>query len=81
MGADFSGATSHGFTKEQLYSTASYRNKNLFLLRLDRNNLSGWDFSNQNLQAASFEFSNLQGASLTGENLSGSSFKAPHSPR
>ena len=61
-GWDFSGAggdgsrasdtTSTGFTKEQLYSTASYQEKNLQGIGLDGNDLSGWDFSGQNLANA-----------------------------
>ena len=38
-----------GFTKEQLYSTASYQAKNLAGIGLYSNGLSGWDFSGQNL--------------------------------
>ena len=48
-GANFDDTTSRGFTKEQLYSTASYQAKNLQGIGLGSNDLSGWDFSGQNL--------------------------------
>ena len=51
-GADFGDTTSRGFTKEQLYSTASYQAKNLQGIGLGDNDLSGWDFSGQNLSNA-----------------------------
>ena len=59
-------ATSGGFTKEQLYSTASYQEKNLQGIGLQSNDLSGWDFSGQNLTGAF-----LGGSTLTNANLSG----------
>ncbi len=40
--ADFTDATSHGFTPPQLYSTASYLEKNLTGIQLGLNNLAGW---------------------------------------
>ena len=43
-GANLTTMTPGGFTKEQLYSTASYRNGNLRDVALDGNDLSGWDF-------------------------------------
>ena len=82
-GADFTNAkiTSAdfrytGFTKEQLYSTASYANKDLHGVKLGNNDLSGWDFSGQNLQNANFEYAYfkdiiLDGADLRGANLAG----------
>ena len=41
---NFRGTTERGFTKEQLYSTASYQKKNLQGIGLDANDLTGWDF-------------------------------------
>jgi uncharacterized protein YjbI with pentapeptide repeats len=71
-GADFSGAaltnaalcdtTSRGFTREQLYSTDSYKVKNLAGIGLADNNLSGWDFHGQNLADAAMYISTLTGA-------------------
>ena len=53
-GRNFAETTSRGFTKEQLYSTASYQQKNLQGIGLGYNDLSGWDFSGQNLTNADF---------------------------
>ena len=50
-GTIFLDTTSRGFTREQLYSTASYQSKDLRGVHLSRNNLSGWDFAGQNLTA------------------------------
>ena len=41
-------------SKEQLYSTASYRAKNLRGIRLGSKDLRGWDFSEQDLRNANF---------------------------
>jgi len=60
-----------GFTKEQLYSTKSYQDKNLRGVSLWGNDLSGWDFSGQNLEESSFEASNLSGADFSESNLNG----------
>jgi uncharacterized protein YjbI with pentapeptide repeats len=67
-GASFPDTTSRGFTKEQLYSTASYQQKNLQVIGLEGNNLSGWDFSGQNLTGANLG-QNLTGANLSDSNL------------
>lgn len=61
-GADFRETTSGGFTKEQLYSTASYKEKNLRGIDLAGNDLSGWDFSGQDLTNASLGSSTLADA-------------------
>ena len=53
-GANFYHTTSHGFTKEQLYSTASYKNKDLREVKFQPNDLTGWDFHGQNLTSATF---------------------------
>ena len=56
-GASFAagGEQNHtGLTKEQLYSTASYQNKSLRGVRLDGNNLTGWDFSGQDVTGTGF---------------------------
>ena len=66
---DFSGTTSVGFTKEQLYSTASYQEGNLQGIRLIASDLTGWDFARQNLAGANLERSTLTDANLTKANL------------
>ena len=75
-GAFFSDTTSRGFTKEQLYSTASYQAKDLQGIGLGYNDLTGWDFSGQNLTDASFNGYDLpsdrwRGSDLTQANLGG----------
>jgi uncharacterized protein YjbI with pentapeptide repeats len=70
----FSQTTSQGFTREQLYSTASYQVKDLYGIGLSSNDLAGWDLSGQNLQFAHFGDSVLTGADLRGANLSGANF-------
>ncbi len=73
-GAVFNETTAKGFTKEQLYSTASYQSKNLQGIQLGNNNLEGWDFSGQNLTNARLSYfpnANLNGANLTNALLSG----------
>ncbi len=58
-------ATSTGFTKEQLYSTASYQAKDLHGIALDSNDLSGWNFSGQNLANAELSDSKMTDANLS----------------
>ncbi len=84
-GADFWRTTAHGFMKEQLYSTASYREGNLRGIRLGANDLSNWDFGGQDLTNALFVGcepvfgfcigSRLTDANLTGANLRTASFE------
>jgi uncharacterized protein YjbI with pentapeptide repeats len=84
-GADLSGAvvigawfnTSLGFTKEQLYSTASYQAKDLSGIGFDNSDLSGWDLSGQNLTRAFFSVSNLSNANLTGADTRDGSLSIP----
>jgi uncharacterized protein YjbI with pentapeptide repeats len=68
-GVRFDSTTSGGFTQEQLYSTASYQQKNLRDIDLTSNNLTGWDFSGQDLTGAYFYYSMLTNADLSGANL------------
>jgi uncharacterized protein YjbI with pentapeptide repeats len=76
-GADFGSTTSYGFTKEHLYSTASYQSKNLRGIGLGGNDLRGWDFRGQDLSYATFHSSygeynpgaDLANADLSGANL------------
>ena len=69
IGAELNSATSIGFTKEQLYSTASYKNKDLSGVILTYNDLTGWDFSSQNLTSADFFYANLTDVDFRGANL------------
>jgi uncharacterized protein YjbI with pentapeptide repeats len=77
QGASFGGAiygaspTATGLTKEQLYSSASYKSKNLSEIDLSFNNLSGWDFTDQNISNAYFDSAVLTGANLTHADLTG----------
>lgn len=71
--ASLSDVTSHGFTKEQLYSTLSYQTKDLSGIILSLNDLSGWNFAGQNLSSAELA-SNLTNANLSGANLNDASF-------
>jgi uncharacterized protein YjbI with pentapeptide repeats len=65
--------TERGFTKEQLYSTASYANKELGPIWLGKNDLTGWDLSGQNMKGARFWY--LDYAVLTGTNFSGADLR------
>ena len=74
--------TPHGFMKEQLYSTASYQDKNLRQIRLGGNNLSGWSFVQQDLSGAqftqileSFVSSDLRDADFSKANLTNTMFR------
>jgi uncharacterized protein YjbI with pentapeptide repeats len=81
-GADLSGAvvtgawfsTSLGFTKEQLYSTASYQAKDLRGIGFPASDLSGWDLSGQYLANAYFLDSTLANANLIGADTRGANF-------
>jgi autotransporter-associated beta strand protein len=77
QGANFGNTTGNGFTAAQLYSTASYKTKNLVAIYLADNNLGGWNFSNQNLTGASFAYSSLSGANFTDTIVLGVDFTAP----
>jgi uncharacterized protein YjbI with pentapeptide repeats len=73
-GAAFEFATESGFTKEQLYSTASYQTENLQGINLGRNDLSGWNLSGQNLRDAKFHQSNLTKTDFTDSVIDGAWF-------
>ena len=71
-GASFRNTVSNGFNQEQLYSTASYKNKNLRGVSFARNDLlrlngnpSAWDFSGQDLTNADFSYSLITGANYS----------------
>jgi uncharacterized protein YjbI with pentapeptide repeats len=74
--ANLTGATvtgtrfsSTGLTSEQLYSTASYQEKDLQRIYLDHNDLTGWDFREQNLSRVKLGDATLTNADFTGANL------------
>jgi uncharacterized protein YjbI with pentapeptide repeats len=85
-GTYLSGVTDYGFTASQLYSTASYQQKNLKGIVLTNNELGGWNFSGQNLANANFGkpyvgaangsvgTSYLGDVNFRGANLTGASF-------
>ena len=84
-GAIFWTTTSRGFTKEQLYSTASYKAKNLRGIELGEyslstselvNDLSGWNFSQQDLTGANFNYATLNGADFAGANLANATLRS-----
>lgn len=74
-GAKFSNTTASGLVPEQLYSTASYRYRDLRGVHFDRNDLDGWDFRRQDLRGASFWFSTLRDADFTGALVADTGFK------
>lgn len=69
--ANFSDTVSRCFTKEQLYSTFDYKNKNLYGVNLSNNDLSGWVFDGLNLTNVNFSGSDLSDAKISGAVLSG----------
>jgi uncharacterized protein YjbI with pentapeptide repeats len=73
-GAGFGATTTGGFTKEQLYSTASYQAKDLRGVGLGGNNLAGWDFGGQDLTGAGLGWSDLTAADFEHAIVSGAHF-------
>ncbi len=82
--ARFLGVSEHGFTKEMLYATKSYADKNLNgisfaasginVASYSYSNLSGWDFSGQSLRYANFTDANLSSADFSGAVIDGANF-------
>ncbi|MFI3291358.1 MAG: pentapeptide repeat-containing protein [Opitutales bacterium] len=70
----FKYATNEGFTKEQLYSTKSYKDKDLEGIDFSSCILKGWSFSGQNLKNANFANSDLSGVDFSFANLEGVNF-------
>ena len=64
-GTLFRRATSRGFTASQLYSTASYKDRNLAGVEFYDSDFSGWDFSEQNLSSAFFSSVDLTNANFS----------------
>jgi uncharacterized protein YjbI with pentapeptide repeats len=73
-GASFAGASPYGLTPAQLYSTASYKAKDLTGIWLSWNDLTGWDFAGQNLATANFGDSVLTGTNFTDAEVRGAYF-------
>jgi hypothetical protein len=60
-----------GLSKEQLYATASYQQRDLRDIVLSGRDFRGWDFSNQDLTGADLQFAELTGADFTDAILAG----------
>ena len=75
---DFMGTVQYGFSAEQLYSTASYKNKTLQYMDFQYNDLEGWNFSGQNLTRTNFSISSLINADFRNANLTNAIFDAPN---
>ncbi len=79
VGANLRGATWFGFTKEQLYSTASYKSHSLDGVdlgprvvgyeQLVGSDLSGWNLSEQSLSGVQLELADLSHADLSRADL------------
>ena len=63
-------------TKAQLYSTASYKNKDLSGIRFLNLTIDGWNFSNQNLTSADFSSSPISNSDFTNANLTSAVFNS-----
>jgi len=70
-GAFFRSTTGRGFTKEQLYSTASYKNRDLTGIQLGYNDLTGWNLAGQNLTNVWFDSATLTDTDLSFADLRG----------
>lgn len=62
------------FVRDQLYSTRSYKEKNLTGIIFGQKDLSYWDFSNQNLQNSKILSSNLNNTNFVGADFRGAKF-------
>jgi hypothetical protein len=71
-GAEFTAVA--GFTAAQLYSTASYADRDLAYIWFTSLDLTGWNFANQKLANAYFFGSTLVNANFTGTSLTDASF-------
>jgi len=63
-----------GLTAAQLYSTASYKAKDLTGIGLGYDDLTGWNFTGQNLTNADFTYATLTGANLANAQVRGACF-------
>jgi uncharacterized protein YjbI with pentapeptide repeats len=66
----------HGLTREQLYSTRSYRQGDLAGLRLWSIDLSGWDLSRVNLTGSTFSHCTFAGTNLEDAVITGARFSS-----
>lgn len=78
-GITFGGGSDMGLTKEMIYSTKSYAERDLVGLsiicnNLNRLDLTGVDLSNQNLTSSNFEYCNFQNANFHNAELTNSTF-------
>jgi uncharacterized protein YjbI with pentapeptide repeats len=64
----------YGLTTGQLYSTASYKARDLSGISLAYSDLAGWSFAGQNLTNASFIGAQLIGADFSGAEIRGAVF-------
>lgn len=64
-----------GFTREQLYSTASYGLGDISGLKLYSSNLDDWCFKDQNLSNATLDYSSLNGTDFAEAEINGISFE------
>ncbi len=60
------------FVRDQLYSTRSYKEKNLTGIIFGQKDLSYWDFSHQNLQNSNIRIANLNNTNFIGADFRGS---------
>jgi uncharacterized protein YjbI with pentapeptide repeats len=67
-----------GISLNQLYSTASYQNRELSRIKLTSNNLAGANLDGQNLADAWFRYADLRHASLNQANLTDARFDYAH---
>ena len=82
-GADFSNlqtyeayaGVKYGITSSQLYSTASYKNKNLTGIKFGDNYMVGFDFTGQNMTNVSFRGAELNNVDFTNANLTNVDFR------
>lgn len=63
-GTDLYRTTQYGLTLEQIYSTASYKNRDLTGIDFSSNTLSGGYFASQDMTGSQFRVANLSGANL-----------------
>ena len=73
-GAHLWNGTARGFSRDQLYSTASYQAKDLSRVSLGVCDLSGWDLSGQNLADVSFRYAILAGTDFRDSIVKGAEF-------
>jgi uncharacterized protein YjbI with pentapeptide repeats len=71
---DQAGPGEDDFSAAQLYSTGSYKNKDLRGIRLGFNDLKGWDFSGIDLTEGTFFNARLVGANFENATVTGGAF-------